>query len=115
MIGLFYVFLIVFIWNEMFYIKNMEYLDMKFKDRKENKPIDLLYYLTRVLYYIWIIIGLFSYYSYQFQILLSLGISKKLISFININFYNKHYSKITKISSIISIIIMIFILFERSL
>ena len=82
MITFFYIFLIAFIWNEIYYIKNKHRLSLNFKNKDiaSITILDLAYYLTKVLYWSWLIIGMFTYLSPYFIILLSLVVIK-LITF----------------------------------
>ena len=82
MITFFYTFLIVFIWNEIYYIINKHRLSLNFKnkDLESTTILDLAYYLTKVLYWSWLIIGMFLSLSPYFIILFSLVIIK-LITF----------------------------------
>ena len=80
MITFFYTFLIVFIWNEIYYITNKHRLSLNFKnkDLESTTILDVVYYFTKVLYWIWLIIGIFSSLSTYFIILFTL-VSIKLI------------------------------------
>jgi hypothetical protein len=78
MITFFYTFLIVFIWNEIYYIKNKHRLSLNFKNKdiESTTVLDLAYYFTKVLYWIWLITGMFSSLSPYFIILFTLGVIK---------------------------------------
>jgi hypothetical protein len=82
MISFFYIFLIAFIWNEVYYMLNKHRLNINFKNKdiESTTKLDLVYYLTKVLYWIWLIVGMFSNLSPYFIILLSLVIIK-LVTF----------------------------------
>jgi hypothetical protein len=82
MISFFYIFLITFIWNEVYYMLNKHRLNINFKNKdiESTTKLDLVYYLTKVLYWIWLIVGMFSNLSPYFIILLSLVIIK-LVTF----------------------------------
>jgi hypothetical protein len=82
MITFFYTFIIVFIWNEIYYIKNKHRLSLNFKNKdiESTTVFDIFYYFTRLLYWIWLIVGIFTSLSPYFIILFSLVIIK-LITF----------------------------------
>ena len=82
MITFFYTFLIVFIWNEIYYIINKHRLSLNFKNKdiESTTILDITYYFTKVLYWSWLIIGMFLSLSPYFIILFSLVIIK-LITF----------------------------------
>ena len=60
MTTLFYLFLIIFALNEVYYVFNKSRLDlnMKKRDVDSTKNIDIAHYLLRVMFWIWIVIGL---------------------------------------------------------
>jgi hypothetical protein len=82
MITFFYTFLIVFIWNEIYYILNKHRLSLNFKNKdvESTTILDVIYYFTKVLYWTWLIAGMFSSLSPYFIILFSL-VFIKLITF----------------------------------
>ena len=82
MISFFYIFLIAFIWNEVYYMSNKHRLNINFKNKdiESTTKLDLAYYLTKVLYWMWLIVGMFSHLSPYFIILFSL-VAIKLITF----------------------------------
>lgn len=90
MITIFYLFLILFITNEIFYFSNRKRLDIFFKkkDPSQIKKIDILYYLIKIMSTVWPIIGLFSSFKGLFLIVLSLGLSKLLFYHLSKKFYN---------------------------
>lgn len=59
-INIFCLLSILFMWNEFYYINNKNKLNLKFKEMELNSfnKMDVLFYLTRVLYWIWMIIGI---------------------------------------------------------
>jgi hypothetical protein len=78
MITFFYYFLLVFIWTKIFLVLNKQRLDLNFrsKDIMSIKKIDLVYYFTEFLFFVWMIIGLWSSQSVLFMTLLSLHLLK---------------------------------------
>lgn len=81
MITLFYLLPIVFILNELYYILNKHRLSLNFKNRdvESTTIFDIFYYFTRLLYWICLIVGMFSSLSTYFIILFSLVIIKSII------------------------------------
>ncbi len=101
---------ILFIWIEVYYVFNKQHIDsfsIK-RDILSAKKLYYLYYLSRIIYFLWIIFGLFSDQRDLFIFLISL----RLVSF---PFY--HLSKrlyviwdniLPSISIIFTIIIFIY-------
>lgn len=108
-ITFFYIFLSLFIWNEIYYIRNKERLDKNFrnKDIESINKKDLFFYFTKVLYWIWIAIGLFSDMKVYFIILLSLIIIKFPLYHLRNKVYYMIYDNALPILSIIMISIII--------
>lgn len=86
----FYLVLILFILNEIFYFSNRKRLDLFFnkKDPSKIKKIDILYYLIKVTSIPWPIIGLFSSFSGLFAVVIIFSISKFLFYHISRRFYD---------------------------
>lgn len=108
---IFYIVSILFIWNEIYYLKNKKKLDIKIKNRDIGKfgYLDYLYYLSRIFYWIWLIIGCFTINSFYFLLIILLGL-------VNIVFYvlfKKQHFILDKILSIVSILIIILILVKK--
>lgn len=109
MITFFYAFLIVFIWNEIYYIRNGIRLNENFKNKdiQAITKLDFVYYLTKVMYWGWILTGmLFSSFHLYFLALFVFGFFKFLIYHVN----QKSYIIYDKIVPVISILILILIL-----
>jgi hypothetical protein len=85
----FYLVLILFILNEIFYFSNRKRLDLFFtkKDPSKIKKIDIFYYLIKVTSVPWPIIGLFSSFSGLFSVVILLSIFKFLLYHISKRFY----------------------------
>ena len=81
MITLFYLLLIIFAFNEVYYVFNKPRLDLNMKNRdvEATKSIDIAHYLLRILFWIWIVIGLWSSQSEMFMFLGSFGIIYYLV------------------------------------
>jgi hypothetical protein len=78
MITIFYTFLLTFICNKFYYLVNKHRLSLNFKNKdiKSTTKLDVIYYITELLYWIWLIFGIFSSLSTYFIILLILGVIK---------------------------------------
>jgi len=85
----FYLVLILFVLNEIFYFSNRKRLDLFFtkKDPSKIKKIDIFYYLIKVTSVTWPIIGLFSSFSALFLVVILLGVSKFLLYHISKRLY----------------------------
>lgn len=112
MISLFYITILSFIWNDLYYMLNKHRLNINFKNRdiESTTILDLAYYFTKLAYWIWIIIGLFSNLSPYFIVLFSL-VSIKLITFKLKK--RSLYVILDIITPVISILILSVLLFIR--
>lgn len=110
MTSIFYIFLLVFIWNEIYYIKNKKKLDSNFKLRpiESLTKIDRLFYFIRVIYWLSIIIGLFSTMSLFFWILLLIKILQVPIYHISRRFFIYYENFLPLLSS--ALIVTIFVI-----
>ena len=90
MILWFYLVLILFILNEIFYFLNRKRLDLFFskKDPSKIKKIDLFYYLIKITSVVWPIIGLFSSFSGLFSVVILLSVFKFIFYHISKRFYD---------------------------
>ncbi len=79
---------LLFIWSNIYYLLNYERLDKRFSERDRNSKIDLVYYITKVLFWIWLVVGLLTPLKYTFIMMIGISliripmyhISKKLSS-----------------------------------
>jgi hypothetical protein len=79
---------LLFIWSNIYYLLNYERLDKRFSERDRNSKIDLVYYITKVLFWIWLVVGLLTSLKYTFIMMIGISliripmyhISKKLSS-----------------------------------
>ena len=62
----------LFILNNLYYILNYKRLDEPFRMRDQNNKLDLVHYLLKVGYIIWLVIGILNFYSIFILILSSL-------------------------------------------
>lgn len=111
MITTFYLFLIIFIANEIFYFSNRKRLDIFFKkkDPSQIKKIDILYYLVKIMSTVWPIIGLFSSFSGLFLVVLLLGLSKLFLY----HLFNRFYTVYVDIYPLLLITVYLVILFYK--
>ena len=106
MTAVFYCIFIIFIWNEIYYIKNKLRID-KIKSLKKTSKIDIIFYTTRIIYWIFIIIGLFSSLKIIFLTLLIAKIIQVPLYHINRKVFIYYDNFLPLISSIIILIILI--------
>ena len=95
--------LILFILNNIYFIKNRDYLQKKFSEKTNIRLLEVLYYYINLLYYVFVFIGLFTDYKLYFYILVITYLLKFPLYHIN--------KKIYRIFSYLYPHITIFILF----
>jgi hypothetical protein len=68
MITLFYLISILFALNEIYYVFNKSKLDTNFKnlDVKSSTKLDIAHYLLRIMFWVWMIVGIWSSQSNLF-------------------------------------------------
>jgi hypothetical protein len=69
-----YTFSLLFIWSNVYYVINYNRLDKRFAERDRNSKVDLIYYVTKVLFWIWLVVGLFTPIKYIFMIMMGIGL-----------------------------------------
>lgn len=108
--NLFYIMPLFFIWSEFYHLKNKNRLYVKFNQRYINgsSTTDYIYYITKLIYLLWIIIGLFSHLSHLFMIILLISSIKFLVMLLKSKKFNDIYDVISSIICI-STLIYIFI------
>ncbi len=74
MITLFYLISILFALNEIYYVFNKSKLDTNFKNLnvKSSTKLDIAHYLLRIMFWIWMIVGIWSSQSSLFIFLTTL-------------------------------------------
>lgn len=104
MITVYYIFSILFIWMNAYYFININKLDIRFKykDKSSLTKTQLFYYLTKVLYWIWIPLGLLTDQYHMFILLIILGGLR--FPFYHIN--NKLFKIYNLLLPVISIIVI---------
>jgi hypothetical protein len=111
MITLYYLISILFAFNEVYYVFNKNRLDISIKslDVKSFSKFDILHYVLRLMFWIWIVIGLWSSQSEMFIFLGSLH----LIRFPFYHISRKLYIIWDNILPSISIIFILIIIFYK--
>ena len=61
--------ILLFIINNIYFIKNRDYLQKRFSEKNNISLLELLYYYINLLYYVFIFIGLFTNSKLYFFIL----------------------------------------------
>jgi hypothetical protein len=105
---MFHIMSLFFIWSEFYHIKYKDRLYVRFNERKIDKTTftDYIFYITKIFYFIWILVGLFSAHSMAFLSILLISAIKFLI----LLFRSKKFIDIyDTISSILCVSILIYI------
>ena len=109
MTNIFYILSIVFIFMNVYYMLKNKQLDKGFKDRDilGVSKLDLVYYLSKVLYWVWIPIGFFTNQPELFYVLFILGFLKFPIYHLSKNIFRIYNSLYPALSLIVLITIFI--------
>ncbi len=80
---------IIFIWMNLFFLSNISKLKNKpyFQDWKEIPKVQIFYYLSKVLYWFWLIIGLFLPISFFIYLIIAINGLKIISYFLNRKIY----------------------------
>lgn len=107
---IFYLPIILFIWSEIYYVYNKSKLDVRFKNRdvSNSSKYDLIYYFSRVFFYVWLSFGLFSSQSDIFILLTSLILLKIPFYFLSKRLYFIWNNILPSISVIFMIIALVY-------
>lgn len=78
MISIFYLISILFIWSETYLVFNKARLDSNYlkKDITSFNNKDIIYYFLRLVFFIWLVVGLWSSYPLYFLGILILNLLK---------------------------------------
>lgn len=87
MINLFYLLSIFFIWSNIYYILNRRALDSRFDSKESVSKVQLVFYYSKLIYWIWLLIGLFTPLYTSFLILSGLSFIKFPLYHFNKKFY----------------------------
>jgi len=111
MITLFYLISILFALNEIYYVFNKSKLDTNFKNLnvKSSTKLDIAHYLLRIMFWIWMIVGIWSSQSELFIFLTTLH----LVRFPFYHLSRKLYIIWTNILPSISFIFILIILIYK--
>jgi hypothetical protein len=110
MITIFYLISILFAINEIYYVFNKSRLDTNFKnlDLKSSTKIDIAHYLFRIMFWIWMIVGIWSSQSELFILLCSLHLVRFPFYHISRKLYIIWSNILPSISFIFILIILIY-------
>ena len=100
------IFALIFILNNIFYLKNYKRLDKPFKDRDRSSILDLIYYINKVLFLIWLILLLWTVFKFYSITLISIILLRIPLLFLS----NRMSSLIFRLTPIINIISLIMLL-----
>lgn len=110
----FYIFIPIFIWMNLYYLSNLTKLDTRFyqKDLIQMSFKDLIYYLSRVLYWFWLALVCFLTSSFFIWSLIILNILRFPLYHLKFKFY-KIYNVLVPLISILILISYIIYLFIK--
>lgn len=110
MITLFYLISILFAFNEIYYVFNKLRLDVNIKtlDIKSVTKLDILHYILRILFSIWMIVGIWSSQSELFILLCSLHLIRFPFYHLSRKLYIIWSNILPSISFIFILIILIY-------
>jgi hypothetical protein len=100
------IFAFIFILNNIFYLKNYKRLDKPFKDRDRSSILDLIYYINKVLFLIWLILLIWTVFKFYSITLISIILLRIPLLFLS----NRMSSLIFRLTPIINIISLIMLL-----
>ncbi len=89
MIVIFYLFSFIFIWSEIYTVHNKVRIEKNFlnKDIPATTRMDVIYFLTRFAFFVWIIFGFWTPVSNLFILLFSFNFMKFPLFHINKKLY----------------------------
>jgi hypothetical protein len=110
MITLFYLISILFALNEIYYVFNKSKLDTNFKnlDVKSSTKLDIAHYLLRIMFWVWMIVGIWSSQSNLFIFLTILHLVRFPFYHLSRRLYIIWTNILPSISFIFILIILIF-------
>lgn len=108
---LFYLLPILFIWVEIYHLRFKDRLYVKFNQRhiSTSQFTDYIYYVTKVFYLVWLIIGLFSSLSHFFLLIILVSSIKFLVLFFKSRRFNDLYDMI---SSLVCIGLLLYLMLK---
>ena len=110
MITLFYLISILFALNEIYYVFNKSKLDTNFKNLnvKSSTKLDIAHYLLRIMFWIWMIFGIWSSQSELFIFLTTLHLIRFPFYHLSRRLYIIWTNILPSISFIFILIILIY-------
>jgi hypothetical protein len=110
MITLFYLISILFALNEIYYVFNKSKLDTNFKNLnvKSSTKLDIVHYLLRIMFWIWMIVGIWSSQSELFIFLTTLHLIRFPFYHLSRRLYIIWTNILPSISFIFILIILIY-------
>lgn len=110
MITLFYLISILFALNEIYYVFNKSKLDTNFKnlDVKSSSKLDIAHYLLRIVFWIWMVVGIWSSQSDLFIFLTVLHLIRFPFYHLSRRFYIIWTNILPSISFIFILIILVY-------
>jgi hypothetical protein len=110
MIIIFYLISILFALNEIYYVFNKSKLDTNFKnlDVKSSTKLDIAHYLLRIMFWVWMIVGIWSSQSNLFTFLTILHLVRFPFYHLSRRLYIIWTNILPSISFIFILIILIF-------
>jgi hypothetical protein len=110
MITLFYLISILFALNEIYYVFNKSKLDTNFKnlDVKSSTKLDITHYLLKIIFWVWMIIGIWSSQSSLFLFLTTLHLIRFPFYHLSRRLYIIWTNILPSISFIFILIILIY-------
>lgn len=107
---IFYLFPILFVWAEIYHLRFKNRLYVKFNQRhiSTSKFTDYIYYVTKVFYLAWLIVGLFSNLSHYFLLIILISSIKLLVLVFKSKKFNEIYDVM---SGIMCIVLLLYLLF----
>ena len=100
---------IIFILMNFYYLFNWKKLDKPFIQRDRNSKTDLVYYILKLSFWVWILTGVIFFNSLLFNLLLLVGLIRVPLYHLNVNWSNLWY----RLTPPLQVIIMFFMLFTH--
>ena len=101
--------ILLFIINNIYFIKNRDYLQQKFSEKNDIKLLEVLYHYINLLYYVFVFIGLFTEYKLFFYSLFIIYLLKFPLYHIN----KKIYRVFSYLYPHITVIILLVLLYSK--
>lgn len=98
----------LFMWQNLFYLRNYSRLDLPFEQRKSHKFLDLVYYWIKLLFPIWLISILLTFSHWSIFVMLLLSVIRFPLYHVN----KKSTKFLLKLSPIINIILLIISIYQ---